>query len=478
MKPIVNILIFAVILCALSSAWAQSAGQDRQGQDMLAGSTGQGSPQRLLLGGVPSGSPSPQVLPLSLKDAVDRGLRYNLGIILGQQSIRAAQSSRLRTLSNLLPHVTMQTSETVEQVNLASLGFSGFPGIPPMIGPFAVFDVRTYFSQKLNLSTLNEVRAGTENLKAAEQTYKNTRDLVALACLQLYMQAVAGGSRVEANQAQLKTAKVLYDLAVNRREAGFIPGIEVLRAQVQMQAQQQRLIVAGNDLAKQKLNLAQAIGLPLGQEFQLADQIPYTPLAPIALEEVLQDAYRNRGDYQSAMAKVKGAEDSRMAAIRQKAPSMDIDASYGVNGQRPFMSHGSFLVAMSLRIPIFQGRETESRVMAADAQLDQQKAELESLRARIYYEIRTVFLDLKSSEDRVQVAKSNLDLVNEQVAQAQDRFAAGVASNIEVVQAQDALAVATEDYISSLYAHNIAKADLAAAMGMAESGYEKILVIK
>ena len=116
--------------------------------------------------------------------------------------------------------------------------------------------------------------------------------------------------------------------------------------------------------------------------------------------------------------------------------------------------------------------------MAADAQLDQQKAELESLRARIYYEIRTVFLDLKSSEDRVQVAKSNLDLVNEQVAQAQDRFAAGVASNIEVVQAQDALAVATEDYISSLYAHNIAKADLAAAMGMAESGYEKILVIK
>ncbi len=142
------------------------------------------------------------------------------------------------------------------------------------------------------------------------------------------------------------------------------------------------------------------------------------------------------------------------------------------------MSHGTFFVGATLRIPIFQGRETESKILAADAQLEQQKADLESLQARIYYEIKSAFLDLKSSGDRVSVAKSNLDLAGEQVAQSQDRFAAGVVSNIEVVLAQDTLALATEDYISSLYAHNLAKANLAQALGMTASGYEKFLLGK
>jgi outer membrane protein TolC len=154
---------------------------------------------------------------------------------------------------------------------------------------------------------------------------------------------------------------------------------------------------------------------------------------------------------------------------------MNLNADYGDIGQHPTSSHGTFSVALSLRIPVFQGREVEAMIMSADARLAQQKAELESLRARVYYEIQSALLDIKSAEDRVQVAKSNLDLANQQVVQAQDRFSSGVESNIEVVQAQDALAAATEDYISSLYAHNIAKVYLAQAMGMAEAGYDRFL---
>jgi outer membrane protein TolC len=476
MKPIRSVVSAAIILCASSSLSAQYPGASMQGQSVASGAPLQGGPQNPLLGGVSAGAPTPGVLPLSLRDAVDRGLRYNLGVLLGQQNVRAAQSSRLRALSNLLPHVTARTSEAVRQVNLASEGFTGFPGVPMIIGPFAVFDTRIILSQSLlNMSALNELRAGTENLNAAEHSYKNTRDLVVLVCVQLYMQALAGSSRIDANQAQLKTAQSLYELAVSRRSAGLIPGIEVLRAQVQMQAQQQRLIVAENDFAKEKLSLAQAIGLPMGQEFQLTDAISYAPLAAITPEDALKDAYQYRSDYQTATAQVKAAEDARRAAVQQRFPSLDLNADYGDAGQRPFMSHGTFSIAMSLRIPVFQGRETESKILQADAQLEQRKADLESLRARIYYEIQTAFLDLKSAEDRVLVAKSNLDLANRQLLQAQDRFAAGVESNIEVVQAQDALAMATEDHISSLYAHNIAKANLAAAMGEAESGYEKFL---
>jgi outer membrane protein TolC len=418
------------------------------------------------------------VLSLTLKDAVDRGLRYNLSISLGQQGIRAAQSARLRALSGLLPHIAMETSEVVQQMNLASVGISGLSNIPQVVGPFSVFDVRARLSQSLDFSKISEIRAGTENVHASEHSYQNTRDQVALVCLQLYMQAAAGNSRVEASQAQLKTAKALYDLALSRRSAGLIPGIEVLRSQVQMQAQQQRLILAENDFAKFKLSLAQAIGLPMGQEFELADRVTYTPTAPISLEDALKDAYRNRGDYQSLQSQVKATEEARKAAVRKRLPNLDLDANYGDIGQRPFMSHGTFFLGLSLHIPIFQGRETESRILAADAQLEQQKADLESLRARIYYEIRSALLDLQSSGDRVLVAKSNLDLAGEQVGQAQDRFAAGVVSNIEVVLAQDTLALATEDYIASLYGHSFAKVSLAQAMGMAANGYEKLLTGK
>ncbi len=175
---------------------------------------------------------------------------------------------------------------------------------------------------------------------------------------------------------------------------------------------------------------------------------------------------------------MQAAEESRKAATRLRWPSLDLDANYGDTGNRPFSSHGTFFVGFTLRIPVFQGRETEARILASDAELEQKKADLESLRAHIYYELSTVFLDLKSSDERLLVAKSNVDLANEQVAQAQDRFAAGVVSNIEVVLAQDTLAVATEDYISSLYAHNVAKASLAEALGLAASGYERILTGK
>lgn len=475
MKSIPRTLAVLVTLCALNSARAQYPGIPSEVQSRVTAVLAPGGLQNLLLSGIPSGVPTGSVLSLTFKDAVERGLRYNLGIMVSQQSIRAAQSSRLRALSGLLPHISAETSEVGQQVNLASVGFTSLPNVPQIVGPFSVFDIRARLSQTLDFSKISEVHTGTENVNATERTYKNTRDQVALVCLQLYMQAVAGSSRVDASRAQLKTAKTLYDLAVSRRSAGFIPGIEVLRSQVQMQAQQQRLILAENEFAKQKLTLAQAIGLPLGQEFELTDRVTYTPLAPITLEDALKDAYQNRGDYQALEAQVKAAEEARKAASRQRLPIVDLDANYGDIGQRPTMSHGTFFVGATLRIPIFQGRETESKILAADAQLEQQRADLGSLRARIYYEMRSAFLDLNSAGDRVSVAKNSLDLADEQVAQAQDRFAAGVVSNIEVVLAQDTLAVATEDYISSLYAHNLAKVNLAQALGVTAGGYEKYL---
>jgi outer membrane protein TolC len=253
------------------------------------------------------------------------------------------------------------------------------------------------------------------------------------------------------------------------------PAIEVLRAQVELQAQQQSLIVVANESEKERLDLARAIGLPLGQKFDLSDELRYATLPPMTLEDAVQLAYRDRSDYQSAQAHVRAAQYARKAAEATKLPSFRGVADYGVNGPGPGQSHGDYTLAASLRIPIFEGGRAQARVLEADAALKQQEALAEDLRGRIHYEVQTAFLNIQAADQGVSVASSSVKLAQEQLNQAQDRFSAGVASNIEVVQAQQALARATDNYISSLYAHNAAKASLAASLGAAESSFLKFV---
>ncbi len=435
-----------------------------------------GGSQNPLLGGIPQGQPTRAVLPLFLSEALKRGLSYNLGALLSAQSVRATRGARLLALSELLPRVTTGLTEVQQQVNLDAFGFEGVPGTKKIVGPFNVFDIRAYVTQPiLDFSALHQYRATTENIKAAQYSDQNTRDLVVYVCANLYLQAVASKSRIDATRAQVNTAQVLYDLAVDQKAAGVVPGIEVLRAQVELQAQQQRLIVAEDQFAKDKLALARAIGLPLGQEFDLTDGMSFTPIPVMSLEEAVQHAQKERPDFQSAQARVRSAELDRKAARAGRLPTIDFGADYGDIGQRPWGSHGTFTVTTSVRFPIFQGRSVEARVLESDAALRQREAELEDLRGRIYYDVQNAFLDLKAAADRVQVAQSAVKLANEQVLQSQDRFRAGVTNNVEVVQAQEALATASENHISSLQAHSAAKLALAKAMGISETAYEQFL---
>jgi outer membrane protein TolC len=432
--------------------------------------------QNPFLGGIPTGEPTPGVIPLSFSEALKRALSYNLGTVLGEQSLQATRGVRMLALSQLLPKVTTGVSDVQQQVNLEAFGFRPSPGVPTVVGPFNVFDVRAYVSQTiLDFSALNRYRAETENVKAAEFNVVNSRDLVVFVCSNLYLQAVASQSRIEATRAQVNTAKSLYNLALDQKAAGVSPGIEVLRAQVELQAQQQRLIVEEDRFAKDKLALARAIGLPLGQEFSLSDGMSYVPFPEMPLDETVQRAYRDRPDYQSAQARVRAAQSSRKAAQAGRLPTLNFGADYGAIGQRPWESHGTFTVATSFRFPIFQGGSVRARVLEADAVLRQRGAELEDLRGRIYYEVRSAFLDLQAAADSVQVAEIANRLAKEQVEQSQDRFRAGVTNNVEVVQAQEALARASESYISSLQAHNAAKLALAKAIGISDAEYIQFL---
>ena len=258
-------------------------------------------------------------------------------------------------------------------------------------------------------------------------------------------------------------------------KAGVVPSIDVLRAHVELQAQQQRLIFFRNESEKQKLQLARAIGLPIGQEFKLTDSIPYTPMPPVPLAQALDQAYASRADYQAAQAQVQAAEAAKRAARGDALPSVHFDSSYGDIGNAPGHSHGTFAVAATLKIPIFQGGKVHGEMLQADALLAQRRSQMEDLRARIAYEVQTALMDLNSSGDRVKVAQSARQLAGQQLQEAQDRFSAGVVSSIEVVQAQDALATAQENYISSLYTYNVAKASLARSLGVAEKSYKQFI---
>jgi outer membrane protein TolC len=434
------------------------------------------SPQEAVLGGVPTGQPTADTISLSLAGAIERGLKYNLAGLLGSQGIRTAEGNREFARSQLLPTLSAGITESQAQINLKAYGFPTPPGVRYMYGPFSIFDSRFYLTQAIfDLKAINDTHAGSERLKASQLSYRSIRDQIVLVCGQMYLRAVSGRSRIEAARVQVQTAQVLHDLAVDRQKAGVAPAIDVLRAQVELQAQQQSLIVAINEFEKGKLDLARAIGLPLGQKFDLSDELRFSALPPMAVEDAVQLAYRDRSDLQSAQAQLRAAQYARKAAEATKLPSLHGVADYGVNGPGPTQSHGDYTVAASLRIPIFEAGRAQARVLEADAALKQQEAIIEDLRGRIHYEVQTAFLNIQAADQSVDVASSAVKLAQEQLNQAQDRFRAGVANNIEVVEAQEAFARATENYISSLYAHNAAKASLAAAIGDAESSFLKFV---
>lgn len=431
--------------------------------------------QNPFLGSVPAGKATAEVIPLSFSDAIDRGLKQNLGVLLSEDSTLAARGQKWKELSALLPHVSASITESLQTLSLAQFGFK-IQGVPEIIGPFNYLDARGYLTQSVfNWNYLQTERASEQSLKAAQYTYKDARDMVVLAVGNAYLQTIAAASRVDAAEAQVTTAQALHNKAVDQLKAGVTPAIDALRAQVELQARQQQLIVARNDFAKGKLALARIIGLPPGQEFSLTDKAPYEPLLTPGLQDSLQRAYTSRADYQAAMAKLRAAELSRRAATAEHYPDLGLEADYGDIGISPFHSNGTYHLSGSLNIPIFAGRRTHADVLQAEATLRQNQQQVDNLRGQIDNEVRTAMLDLNAANDQVQVARSSVDLAQQTLTQAQDRFAAGVADNLEVIQAQEALATANENYISSLYAHNIAKVEYARAIGFAEQGVKQYL---
>lgn len=472
-SAVASALIFLVLLSS-PCLFSQSGGGSQAAPNVsLPGS------QNPFLGSDPEGKSSPEVLQIDFREAIERGLRHNLGLLLAGDQALAARGERWRELAELLPNVSGRATEAVQTESLTALGLKPsllHTSIPSVIGPFNYFDLRANVSQSVfNWHNLQNERSAVQRLKAAQLYYKDARELVVLAVGNSYLQAIAAAARVETAQAQVTAAQALYDKTADQLHAGLTPAIDALRSQVELQARQQQLIVARNDLAKSNLSVARIIGLALGQQFVLTEKAPFQALTPLPLETYLQRAFTERADYQSVAAQVISAEFSRKAAEAGRFPSVDVTANYGDIGVTPGHSNGTWQVIGGVNIPIFAGNRVHADVLQADAQLRQARSQLGDLRGQIDYQVRTALLDLNAAAEQVEVARSSVDLAEQALAQSRDRFTAGVADNLEVVQAQEAVASAHESYIQSLYAHNLAKVELAYAIGDAEQGVRRYL---
>ncbi|MCC7008797.1 MAG: TolC family protein [Acidobacteria bacterium] len=426
----------------------------------------------LLARGVPTGNVSPEPLQLSLGGAIERGLTANLAVVASASDVRSAAASRLQALSALLPHAAATVRQSDQVLNTAAFGFTGFGDLPSLIGPFPVFDARVALSAPLfDAAALHEWRAERAMAAAAQADDRRVREIVVLAVGNVYLQALADGARVESARSQRETAQALVTLAEDQHAAGLVARIDVLRQQTQLAGARARLIDAENLLAKRKLQLARAIGLPAGQAFELSDRVDYVAAPEMTEEAGLAEALEHRQDVRSATARVDAARQARQAAASGRLPSLRLDTDLGALGTSAGTAERTYTIAASVHVPIFEGGRTAANVQRADAALHRREAELADATVGVRYDLSAALLDVKAAAARVEAAAEEAALAREALTQAQDRFRAGVASSIELVQAQEAVTRASEHYIASVYGHNLAKIELARALGEGETRF-------
>ena len=419
----------------------------------------------------------PGTIPLSLQDAINLGLKNNLGLLLSRADTRAVRGQRWEELSALLPHVTAAPYVAESKINLNELGFGHVAsvfGISTAVGPFSYFDARAAVTQTLfDWKSINAARAASQSVKSADYTLLDAHDLIILAVGYVYLQAIADEARIATDEAQVAAAQAVFDQASDQVKAGTAADIDALRTKVELQTRQQELIQARNDFDIQKITVTRVIGLAPSQQFNLTDKSPYQPLENVTIDDALQRAYASRSDYRAAMSDVRAAELSRNAAVAGYFPSLSFDADYGTGGAHPSDATRVYDVRGTLSIPIFTGNSVHGDIQQADARLEQARERLDNLRAQIEADVRTALLNLQSSAEQVKVARSNIDLADQTLVQSRDRFTAGVTDTVEVVQSQEAVAASHEQYISSLYNFNFAKISLIRALGAGEQGVKE-----
>jgi outer membrane protein TolC len=423
-------------------------------------------------------------MPLSLDDAIRRGLEFNLALINAQQNLRSVQGEQLQSLQGVLPTVTGEGETGFRQISLVALGFN--PSIaaallPPgvTISPIqevAFTDAQANLRWRIfDLSAIQTYRAAKEQTISAEYHVSSVRGLVVLSVGTAYLQVLAQAATLDNAVGLLATDRELLRRAHEEHLAGTAANLDELRARVAYQQQEQTVVAAGNALEKAKIALARQIGIPPEQKLQLTDPVPYAELTLLSLDEARQRAYRDRQDYQTLQHATRAAVLQRSAAKAERLPTLNGGGNYGVTGVTTGLYHGTFIALASIDFPIFREARLRGDVDVADAQVKNQEAQLADLRSKIDAQLRDSFLDIRAADQLVAVSRSNVGLATETLDDATMRFKAGVDDTLPVVQAEAQLVDAQARLVQSLFQLNTAKLGLARNLGILEYEYSAYL---
>ena len=411
-------------------------------------------------------------LTLTLQQAVELALKNNLQTQLAREGISQARGEKGLGLSLLLPNLSGAAYQANLTSNLAAMGLTSatFPGLDPFVGPFSRFDARVQLVQSVfNLAAIRRYQASVHGLALAREQARSAEQQVMIATVLSYLAVIEAQQSVEAAQADVTLARRLLELATSQRDAGVATGIDVARADTRLASQEVRLAQARTDLDTARLSLLRVVGAPLTSELRLAESMRFAPETLPGAEDAVQKALTDRVEIRSAREQVRIATAQKQAAVAGWMPSVSFFGDYGSSAVKPLeTSLPTRSVGIRLDLPVFDGGRTHSEVQVAASRLRQAELRLNDLRAGVEKEVRQALDNLATRREQVQAAQKALALAERELELAQDRFRNGVGDNIEVVNAQTALENARQGVVVSLTLFNVARLNLAAAMGHVE----------
>jgi TolC family type I secretion outer membrane protein len=415
---------------------------------------------------------APPPLTLTLQQAVELALKNNLQAQLAQEAVVQARGEKGLGLSALLPYLSGAAYQANLTANLAAMGLgpSTFPGLNPFLGPFSNFDARLRLVQNVfNLAAIRRYQASLHGLALAREEQRSAEQQVMITTVLSYVAVLEAQQSVEAAQADVNLAKRLLKLAVSQHNAGVATGIDVARAQTRLASQEVRLAQAQTTLDSARLNLLRVVGAPLASDLVLAETMRFAPEVLPGPEEAVGKALGDRVEIRSAQEQVQIAAAQKRAAVAGWMPSVSFFGDYGSSAVTPWETNlPTRSVGIRMDVPVFDGGRTRSEVQIATSRLRQAELRLNDLRAAVEKEVRQALDNLATRRKQVEAAQQAQTLAERELELAQDRFRNGVGDNVEVVNAQTALENARQGVVESLALFNVARLNLAAAMGHVE----------
>jgi outer membrane protein TolC len=432
----------------------------------------QGTTKRSAL---PGNAPT-EVLRLTLDQAVGLALKQNPTAQIAV--LTAAQSEQDKNIAraDLLPQVSATISDEAQKVNLRAEfgGNTPFPGFPKTLGPYQIFSAGPSVSAAVfDLTLWKRYQAAQNNLSASKANSLSTREQVVLLVVSQYIGTLRAVADVQASQSRVDLAQALYDQAADLQKEGVGTGIDTLRANVELQNEKQRLLVAQNDRETFLYGLSRLLNLDPRQQVELADSLSFFDAPQPEVETSIEAGLADRQEWKALASQIRAAEDQKKAAQYSRLPTVRFDGDFAYFGSSGNTTLPTYTYEASVNLPLFTGGRIHAEIVRADLEIRRLEEQRADLRNQIALDVKTALLNLESGRNEVQVANLGVQLSKEEVDQARDRFKAGVANNIEVIQAQDSLARANDNQIAALYRFNQARADLARSIGQMEKVYAK-----